>query len=92
MKQIIAPLLCLLAVSASAGDPVYLDQRWTDEDRQWFYTTPQGSKMVPYSWAMALEVPLEAAADVGTGSIPGRAWDAAGELLYGLFRAGVQKL
>src|SRR5439155_14032539 len=57
MKQIIAPLLCMLAVSASAGDPVYLDQSWTDEDRQWFYTTPQGSKMVPYSWAMALEVP-----------------------------------
>jgi len=42
--------------------------------------------------SLALEVPLEAAEDVGTGSIPGRAWDAAGELLYGLFRAGVQKL
>jgi D-alanyl-D-alanine carboxypeptidase (penicillin-binding protein 5/6) len=41
---------------------------------------------------MALEVPLEAAENVGTGTIPGRAWDAAGELLYGLFRAGVQKL
>jgi D-alanyl-D-alanine carboxypeptidase (penicillin-binding protein 5/6) len=42
--------------------------------------------------SLALEVPLTAAEDVGTGSIPGRAWDAAGELLYGLFRAGVQKL
>jgi len=42
--------------------------------------------------SLALEVPLAAAEDVGTGSIPGRAWDAAGELLYGLFRAGVQKL
>jgi serine-type D-Ala-D-Ala carboxypeptidase (penicillin-binding protein 5/6) len=41
---------------------------------------------------MVLEVPLEAAEDVGTGTIPGRAWDAASELLYGLFRAGVQKL
>jgi D-alanyl-D-alanine carboxypeptidase (penicillin-binding protein 5/6) len=41
---------------------------------------------------LALEVPLEAAENVGTGSVPGRAWDAAGELLYGLFRAGVQKL
>ena len=41
---------------------------------------------------LALEVPLAAAEDVGTGSIPGRAWDAAGELLYGLFRASVQKL
>jgi serine-type D-Ala-D-Ala carboxypeptidase (penicillin-binding protein 5/6) len=42
--------------------------------------------------ALVLEVPLAAAGDVGTGTIPGRAWDAAGELLYGLFRAGVQKL
>jgi len=41
---------------------------------------------------MVLEVPLEAAEDVGTGTITGRAWDAASELLYGLFRAGVQKL
>jgi len=41
---------------------------------------------------MVLEVPLQAAEDVGTGTIPGRAWDAAGELLYGLFRAGVQRL
>jgi len=42
--------------------------------------------------SMVLEVPLEAAEDVGTGTIPGRAWDAASELLYGLFRAGVQRL
>src|SRR5882757_7366464 len=41
---------------------------------------------------MVLEVPLQAAEDVGTGTISGRAWDAASELLYGLFRAGVQKL
>jgi D-alanyl-D-alanine carboxypeptidase (penicillin-binding protein 5/6) len=41
---------------------------------------------------VALEVPLHAAEDVGTGTIPGRAWDAAGELLYGLFRAGIQRL
>ena len=41
---------------------------------------------------MALEVPLDAAEDVGTGTIPGRAWDAAGELLIGLFRAGIQRL
>lgn len=41
---------------------------------------------------MALEVPLEAAEDVGIGTIPRRAWDAAGEMLYGLFRAGIQRL
>ncbi len=42
--------------------------------------------------SMVLEVPLQAADDVGTGTLTGRAWDAAGELLYGLFRAGVQRL
>ncbi len=41
---------------------------------------------------LALQVPLEAAEDVGTGSVAGRAWDAAGELLYGLFRAGIERL
>ena len=41
---------------------------------------------------MALEVPLHAAEDVGTGSMSGRAWDAATELFIGLFRAGVQRL
>ena len=41
---------------------------------------------------MALEVPLEAAADVGPGTLPRRAWDAATELFIGLFRAGIRKL
>src|SRR4029079_7100908 len=41
---------------------------------------------------VALEVPVHAAEDVGTGSMPGRAWDAATELLIGLFRAGIQRL
>jgi D-alanyl-D-alanine carboxypeptidase (penicillin-binding protein 5/6) len=42
--------------------------------------------------AMVLEVPLEATEEVGTGTLPGRAWDAANELILGLFRAGVQRL
>ena len=41
---------------------------------------------------VALEVPLQAAEDVGQGALPTRAWDAAGEMLNGLFRAGVQRL
>lgn len=57
MKQITAFVLCLLAVPAFSGGPQYLEQNWSDEDRQWFYTTPQGSKMIPYSWGMALELP-----------------------------------
>jgi hypothetical protein len=36
-------------------------------------------------------VPLQAAEDVGTGSMPQRAFDAATELVLGLFRAGFQR-
>ena len=39
---------------------------------------------------LALEVPLQAAEDVGTGNMPQRALDGATELMIGLFRAGVE--
>src|SRR5499425_3239597 len=42
--------------------------------------------------SLALEVPLEASADVGTGTMPRRAFDAATELVLGLFRAGFKRL
>ncbi len=41
---------------------------------------------------LALEMPLKAAEDVGPGSMPQRAMDAATELMIGLFRAGVDRL
>jgi len=41
---------------------------------------------------MVLEVPLQAAESVGAGGLPRRAFDAAGELFIGLFRAGIQRL
>ena len=41
---------------------------------------------------LVLEVPLQAASNVGTGSLSGRAFDAATELVLGLFRAGLQRL
>ena len=41
---------------------------------------------------LALEVPLTASEDVGTGSMPHKAFDAATELMIGLLRAGVGKL
>jgi len=41
---------------------------------------------------VVLEVPLEAAESVGTGSMPRRAFDAATELVLGLFRAGFKRL
>jgi D-alanyl-D-alanine carboxypeptidase (penicillin-binding protein 5/6) len=41
---------------------------------------------------LALEVPLQAGEDVGPGNLPRRAFDAATELLIGLFRAGFRQL
>jgi serine-type D-Ala-D-Ala carboxypeptidase (penicillin-binding protein 5/6) len=41
---------------------------------------------------VVLEVPLEAAESVDTGSMPRRAFDAATELVLGLFRAGFKRL
>jgi D-alanyl-D-alanine carboxypeptidase (penicillin-binding protein 5/6) len=41
---------------------------------------------------LALEEPLQAAEAVGTGSLSGRAFDAATEIVIGLFRAGLQRL
>jgi D-alanyl-D-alanine carboxypeptidase (penicillin-binding protein 5/6) len=41
---------------------------------------------------LVLEAPLQAAESVGTGTMPQRAFDAASELVLGLFRAGFQRL
>ncbi len=38
-----------------AGRIVYLDQGWEPRDGMEFYTRPQGSRLVPYSWFLALE-------------------------------------
>jgi hypothetical protein len=34
-----------------------LDQGWSDETRDLWYTTSQGSRMVPYDWYLVLERP-----------------------------------
>lgn len=34
---------------------VYLDQNWSDKDRDWFYFTDQGSRLMPYRLFMNLE-------------------------------------
>ena len=41
---------------------------------------------------LALEVPLQAAEDIGKGTMSQRAMDGATELMIGLLRAGVSKL
>ncbi|WP_109108595.1 di-heme-cytochrome C peroxidase [Azospirillum sp. TSO35-2] len=35
----------------------YLDQGWSDDARQWYYNTTQGSQIMRYDWFMALEDP-----------------------------------
>ncbi|WP_244884590.1 di-heme-cytochrome C peroxidase, partial [Marinagarivorans algicola] len=55
--------LALIAVMAAGvltgctGEPEYLDQNWTEENqlRDKFYTTSQGSQLIPYEWFFALE-------------------------------------
>jgi mono/diheme cytochrome c family protein len=54
-RALVVAVVCLMALAARAADPTYLEQNWSDDDRQWFYTTPQGSKLMPYKWVMALE-------------------------------------
>ena len=45
-------------LGATAEDAVRsVDQGWTDPERDWFYTTTQGSRMIPFDWFLALETP-----------------------------------
>jgi hypothetical protein len=40
----------------SAGSvAINLDQGWTEAQRQWWYTTPQGSRLLPLSWLTSVE-------------------------------------
>ncbi len=46
----------LMDVNGSGGNGVtYLDQGWDPELREAFYYTPQGSRLMPYKWFLALE-------------------------------------
>ncbi len=47
----------IAAVDTPAGGAAYLDQGWTADQRLAFYTTSQGSQLVPYRWFLALEQP-----------------------------------
>jgi len=47
----------LVQNSICKDDLFCLDQGWTDEQRAWWYTTSQGSRLLPLDWALALEMP-----------------------------------
>src|ERR1700724_3768030 len=43
------------SASAETTPPLqYAKQGWTEDERQAFYTTSQGSHMIPYAWFKAL--------------------------------------
>lgn len=48
-----------VSVSEAADAPMMLDQGWSKKIRELFYFTPQGSRIIPYAWFMALERPDE---------------------------------
>ena len=43
------------ALANRLGNVVNLEQGWTEETQQSFYFTEQGSRLMPYSWFLALE-------------------------------------
>jgi D-alanyl-D-alanine carboxypeptidase (penicillin-binding protein 5/6) len=53
---------------------------------------PIGMLKVSRGENVVLEVPLEAGEDVGIGGLPQRAFDAMGEMVINVFRAGVDRL
>ena len=48
-------VLCTASPVSASESIVYLDQGWTDSERQAFYTTPHGSYLIPLRWYFALE-------------------------------------
>ncbi|WP_424985514.1 di-heme-cytochrome C peroxidase [Microbulbifer sp. S227A] len=80
MGTLAAGLLAIGLVAcdpAMTDEPVYLDQGWSEELRQQFYFTPQGSRMMPNAWFRALE----------TATGDGRFSDPANLARYGLIAA-----
>jgi len=65
-RELVAATISLMLAGACAstvavaapGDnkaTVYLDQGWSNAERNQFYFTPQGSYLIPYAWFLALE-------------------------------------
>src|SRR5688572_12052187 len=40
-----------------ATEVVYLEQNWTPKESTDFYASPHGSRLIPYTWFLALEQP-----------------------------------
>ena len=55
MRKIMVLAAAVSAFAVSSFGQTWLPQNWTPERRQQVYTTAQGSKLIPYGWALALE-------------------------------------
>ncbi len=57
LSKILTGLAVCIALVGCTGEPEYLEQNWTEENklREKFYTTSQGSQLIPYDWFLALE-------------------------------------
>src|SRR5262245_55698323 len=49
------PTLAQQAQKPASDTLISLDQGWTSAEKQWWYITSQGSRLLPLSWLMALE-------------------------------------
>ena len=58
-----------LAVTNDVTAVKTLSQNWSDAESNWFYSVPQGSKLIPYSWFLHLEQPDSQAAFRDAGHI-----------------------
>ncbi|MBL1321199.1 MAG: hypothetical protein COA63_009095 [Methylophaga sp.] len=48
-------LLIISAAAADSQDITYLEQNWSDKDREYFYFADQGSRLIPYDYFLHLE-------------------------------------
>jgi hypothetical protein len=62
VKRKLITVIVLAALSSAAANGAekvvpsrWIDQGWSKEVRELFYFTPQGSRMMPFAWFMALE-------------------------------------
>lgn len=51
----VALAISITVIAQEGGELVQLDQNWSPELRELFYYTPQGSRLIPYDWFLALE-------------------------------------
>ena len=44
-----------IGVPETVGELTFLDQEWNADQRDQFYTTPQGNLIIPFKWFLNLE-------------------------------------